>query len=189
MLFFCCLLLLWAGCDENNGSRIKKIIGHHQCIEECVKNRLLSECMTDEKKSREFFLPPLFPTFECTPSYSSTIVHITRSLLNSPPHPQHSGNPRQPYIPYMHQLCLLHVSYKLSTFLKGCPHFYIKHRTPTVITLAMGFVVRFMVRTPQHLVHIWSCLISGSVGLTFYTINRLRFSPHLLPWQSQMTHE
>lgn len=39
--------------------------------------------MTDEEGSG-VFLPPLFPTSECTPSYSSTIVHMARS---PPPHP------------------------------------------------------------------------------------------------------
>lgn len=38
--------------------------------------------MTDEEGSG-VFLPPLLPTSACTPSYSSTIVHIARS---PPPH-------------------------------------------------------------------------------------------------------
>lgn len=182
----------------------EKITGHRQCKEECLKTRPLSGLYDWLKKGLQFFLPPLFPTFQCTPSYSSTIVHIARSLLTTRPPPSPACSARR--ILCMHAAA--HSTHRLKTVFttwstvlsglwKGARAAASKHRLHTVITLAMVFFLFFMVKvfmgeTPRHLAHIWSCLMRSSVSLTLYfepTINPLhsrvvkRLQPSSPLWQ------
>lgn len=70
--------------------------------EECLKNRSLSGPYDWLKTELEFFLPPLVPTFQCTPSYGSTIVQITGSLPTAGPSPAPTHPPRYPCSEHVH---------------------------------------------------------------------------------------
>lgn len=127
--------------------------------------------MTDEEGSG-VFLPPLFPTSECTPSYSSTIVHMARS----PPTP----HPRPPYSALGPVHVAAHSSPTVCSTLVGLAQVWKGAGAAASYT---GCTLRsdgprgcFMLilfpssirETPRHLAHIWSCLMRGRVCLSHY---------------------
>lgn len=118
------------------------------------KQTIVGDVWLIEEGLGEFFLPPLFPTFQCTPSYSSTIVHIERSLPlfhHHPPTtttipyvaPGESYAYMEPHIPHIHSNSVYDMSHSLPLVWKGAHAAASKCWLPTVITSAMGF---FMVR-------------------------------------------
>ena len=145
------------------------------------------------------FFPPLFPASQCSPSYSSTIVHIARSLLTTRP-------PPPPLAPCLHagadfthrlQQCLPH-DLQLVLGLERFSAAVGKTGNRLWSHRPWGFYGRVLVffiiigETPRHLAHIWSCLMRGSVCLTLYfkpTINWLhsgvvkRLQPSSPLWQ------
>lgn len=104
--------------------------------------------MTDWKRGWEFFLPPLFPTFQCTPSYSSTIVHIARSLRTTRPPPSLCSVWRILCIHAaahsIHRLnrCLLQ-ELQFVSCLETRPSCCKQHRLPTAIALAVVSFIWF----------------------------------------------
>lgn len=135
----------------------------------------------------EFFLPPLFPTFQCTPSYSSTIVHTARSLFTHPPPPSPCSAWRILCIHAAahstHRLkeCLRH-ALRFVLGLERCPGCCEQHRLHAVIASTIGLFYgdffSFMRETLRHLAHIWRCLMRGPACLGRYlesNINPLHF--------------
>lgn len=149
-------------------------------MEECLKTRQCRGCMTDWRRGWEFFLPPLFPTFQCTPSYSSTIVHIAWSLLPTHPHFLHVALGESfciradAHSTHILKQCLRHDLQFVSSFGKVPELLQATPVTHTVIKSAKGvfysegFYFLWERPPPRHLAHIWSSLMRGSVCLTLY---------------------
>lgn len=105
--------------------------------------------MTDEEGSG-VFLPPLFPTSECTPSYSSTIVHMARSPPTCTPLP--SAGTRTCCCTFLTD-CVQHVG-EIGSGLERCRCCCELHRLHAVIRWATGlfyadFFSHFYKRDPQ----------------------------------------